>query len=499
MGKPGFNFLPYGVRTPDSIMSTGSRFIYGSGGGSLSGYGAGWKLPDKLRIVKPLEGSLTLHNWQRLAVPHLGNILEERSGIVVKGRKLSPPDNFALSDLENQPLETLEEHLVITLQADDTKTFQTFTDSTVLHPDDKLPPTLMTSSYNQMQMSSGFGDLSRASSTLPPSRPDSRLSNMSSSYSDVHQPSWRRDGALTVSSNIGLARVLNERHIHGYLSSSTMSLNNQSSIGDEDSICNLTPSVISSPTGFKSFSPTGTPLNSPIHTPPGTPPDEQQESSGLVYGFFSSLRSALYGEQQKEAQTIRQRKKKGVISQRMKKLGILEKVEEVGVENLLCPSPNPSCNSMDRCSRSPSFVTREKSEERNDLEQDLPSVGGLTITSNAKQMELVSKSGDPATVGQLSASSRNLEDLGHVMGGRGPGRTMSGGAKRPQLLGAFGVPGTPGTGALRLQPPSDDAGLRVRPDLGSVPQLTSPQTNESTTGFIGSITSMFFGRKGGLL
>jgi len=30
MGKPGFNFLPYGVRTPDSIMSTGSRDFLGS-------------------------------------------------------------------------------------------------------------------------------------------------------------------------------------------------------------------------------------------------------------------------------------------------------------------------------------------------------------------------------------------------------------------------------------------------------------------------------------
>jgi hypothetical protein len=62
IGKPGFHFLPYGVRTPDSIMSTGSRDWYGSNVGS-SAYGAGWKLPDKLRIVKPLEGSLTLHNW----------------------------------------------------------------------------------------------------------------------------------------------------------------------------------------------------------------------------------------------------------------------------------------------------------------------------------------------------------------------------------------------------------------------------------------------------
>ena len=49
------------------------------------GGGDGWKLPDKLRIVKPLEGSLTLHNWQQLALPSLGGIFEERRGIAFRG------------------------------------------------------------------------------------------------------------------------------------------------------------------------------------------------------------------------------------------------------------------------------------------------------------------------------------------------------------------------------------------------------------------------------
>ena len=42
MGRPGFgNFMPYGIRTPDSLMSTGSRDF------ASSAYGAGWKLPGK--------------------------------------------------------------------------------------------------------------------------------------------------------------------------------------------------------------------------------------------------------------------------------------------------------------------------------------------------------------------------------------------------------------------------------------------------------------------
>lgn len=62
-------FVPLGCRTPDSIMSTGSS-------GNISGYGGNaWRIPEKLQIVKPIEGSQTLHHWTQLATPTLGNNL----------------------------------------------------------------------------------------------------------------------------------------------------------------------------------------------------------------------------------------------------------------------------------------------------------------------------------------------------------------------------------------------------------------------------------------
>merc|ERR1712241_1470198 len=105
------------------------------------------------------------------------------------------------------------------------------------------------------------------------------------------------------------------------------------------SIMSLTPSVISTPTGSKSFSPTGTPLNSPFASPPVTPPNErihsnESRSEGLVSSFFASLKSAVYGEQKKEAKTLIRKKRKKIRQRQYKRLGILEKVEEVGVENL---------------------------------------------------------------------------------------------------------------------------------------------------------------------
>ncbi|CAN9513934.1 unnamed protein product [Ophioblennius macclurei] len=42
-------------------------------------------LPEKLQIVKPLEGSATLHAWQQLAQPHMGAMLDHRPGVVTKG------------------------------------------------------------------------------------------------------------------------------------------------------------------------------------------------------------------------------------------------------------------------------------------------------------------------------------------------------------------------------------------------------------------------------
>lgn len=65
-----------GMTPSESIMSLGNLHFWASRGPYL---------PDKLQIVKPLEGSATLHQWQQLAQPHLGVILDARPGVVPKG------------------------------------------------------------------------------------------------------------------------------------------------------------------------------------------------------------------------------------------------------------------------------------------------------------------------------------------------------------------------------------------------------------------------------
>ncbi|XP_031729636.1 trafficking kinesin-binding protein 1 isoform X5 [Anarrhichthys ocellatus] len=74
-----------GPGTPaESLLSLCSHPSFGS---VWSGYSMSARsyLPDKLQIVKPLEGSATLHAWQQLAQPHMGALLDHRPGVVTKG------------------------------------------------------------------------------------------------------------------------------------------------------------------------------------------------------------------------------------------------------------------------------------------------------------------------------------------------------------------------------------------------------------------------------
>ncbi|XP_044047351.1 trafficking kinesin-binding protein 1 isoform X1 [Siniperca chuatsi] len=74
-----------------------SRHSCGSSGGSRS------YLPDRLQIIKPLEGSVTLHQWQQLAKPNLGGILHPRPGVLTKDFRELEVDIqhvYSLNDLE---------------------------------------------------------------------------------------------------------------------------------------------------------------------------------------------------------------------------------------------------------------------------------------------------------------------------------------------------------------------------------------------------------------
>jgi len=505
-----FKSLPYGVDTPGSSSLNSDR-LFKSRNSSSVGF-RNRRLPDKLRIIKPIEGSLTLHNWSKLATPHLGGVLEERCGVAIRGNDkagLGPLfDMYQLSDLE----EDEEEELVVPSVRQPTHTYNTLTNSTVLHPD----TTFSTNSYGGTQMSSGVP--SRMST-----RPHSRMSSRASSVSDL--PGMFADSNF---SNIGLSKLLNDKNLSGARRS-------QLNLTAMSSISSLTPSVLTSPNASKNISPTGTPVHTPEESLPGSP--NESSNSGVVYSFFSSLKAAIYGEQRKEHRSSKFKRR---MDDKRHNLRIMEAVEEVGIENMFSdkegtpmslpplsivesrPSdqkPKPKIvesglsdfdarylgvlDDFDELEDiTPGFLTLNKSTEppRDSAEYTKQWIGQLTVPS-------FSATGRPSLqkreFGKIPLTDHNLKPSSELcnMGGRGPGRIVSPGEVRPNQMSGLGVPGHPGTGAL---------GQAIGPkrnDLGTIPGINGHEDQyecfqenrgiPQSSSFIGSFTNMFFGRKGG--
>ncbi|XP_061517431.1 trafficking kinesin-binding protein milt isoform X1 [Anopheles gambiae] len=303
--------IPLGCRTPDSIMSTGSSGLSGLSSSSAAGNGQ-WRLPEKLQIVKPIEGSQTLHHWSRLATPTLSGLLEERPGVTIRGgRGLDELglQTYSLSDVEED--EDTEDH--------PGKRFQsfgctyTYTNSTVLHPDDGT--TAVTFSLPPSQMSSQMTSECPTRQPTAPSTPRSSLS--------------RRNSCSTFSVNMGLASMLNERGIKA-----------------------VTPSALNTPAG-PNYSPTVTPCNSPDGSPTRSMSPEPPLLSGLLASTADILRKrfvASTGGQHSSADPADRpsrimTRNKVALSRLEKKalrsIKIMEKVESIGLENIMLPPQHP--------------------------------------------------------------------------------------------------------------------------------------------------------------
>ena len=181
---------------------------------------------------------------------------------------------------------------------------------------------------------------------------------------------------------------------------------------------------------------------------------------------------------QKEVKIIRKSKKA------QKKLGILQKVQEVGPERFLSPAPleeESEVSEVESDDHPHQQIVKSLLNDFDELEDITP--GLLTISRGIRPKPTLDLFGE--------LKPPNPDEV-LVPQGRGPGRIVSPGDKRPNLPGGYGVPGKTGTGALQ------------RSDLGSIPtssmsssrMFTKPSDDQS---FIGTLTTMFFGRKGGLL
>nr|XP_033323958.1 trafficking kinesin-binding protein milt isoform X1 [Megalopta genalis]XP_033323959.1 trafficking kinesin-binding protein milt isoform X1 [Megalopta genalis]XP_033323960.1 trafficking kinesin-binding protein milt isoform X1 [Megalopta genalis]XP_033323961.1 trafficking kinesin-binding protein milt isoform X1 [Megalopta genalis]XP_033323962.1 trafficking kinesin-binding protein milt isoform X1 [Megalopta genalis] len=404
-------FVPLGCRTPDSIMSTGSS-------ANLSGYsGNAWRLPEKLQIVKPIEGSQTLHHWTQLATPTLGGLLEERPGVMTRGgRGLEDLGlvTFTLSDLEED-----EEYTNPGKLFQDTGSVYTYTNSTVLHPDDHTNVT----------------------SSLVGSRVATAPSSALNSGMSTPRTLSRRNSTSTFSTTLGLAKMLNERGIKA-----------------------VTPSCVGTPSGERNYTPTATPCNSPDASPPDSRSSSPTPESGISLGLLSTgaelLKRTFGGE------TVQSKKKRTVLSRSEKKaltgIRLVEKLERIGIDTIMATTIGSSISPL---AFQGSLYTRRAT--------DSPMTQLTFLRSSMSSSGSQEKLSPSSSVSDSSSTKRQLADKkqNESTSGRETNRQRRTGARA------------------------------TRPDLGQVtPAVPVTVTKESPAqSALGTISSLLFGRKGGLL
>uniref|UniRef100_A0A671Z007 Trafficking kinesin protein 2 n=1 Tax=Sparus aurata TaxID=8175 RepID=A0A671Z007_SPAAU len=219
-------------------------------------------LPEKLQIVKPMEGSLTLHHWQQLAQPHLATILDPHPGVVTKGFCPLPQDAvYRLSDMEED--EEDEEHrgAVKNPGKCQSSTFSTYTFTTcrILHPSDITQVT--TSSQSSIMANTPSSMRTGPSTPVTPCR---------LSLGDSFPP--RRPAAPPG----GLAKLVLERGISAQVSTDTPPSSPKPTA--RQPLFRLLPS---------------TPPNSPTHSPAPSPvPMESRQHS--ADNFLASRPAELF-------------------------------------------------------------------------------------------------------------------------------------------------------------------------------------------------------------
>lgn len=261
---------------PDAFCADQSESTDLASAGCLRGF-----MPEKLQIVKPLEGSQTLHHWQQLAQPNLGTILDPRPGVITKGFTQMPKDVvYHISDLEEdeeegitfqvqqQPLQVEPKPAAptpvtgiflppitsaggpVTVATSNpgkclsgTNSTFTFTTCRILHPSD----------ITQVTPSSGFPSLSCGSSGNSSSHTAVNSPAVSYRLSIGESITNRRDSTITFSSTRSLAKLLQERGISAKVYHSPAS---------EDPLLQPRPKALATPS---------TPPNSPSQSPCSSP------------------------------------------------------------------------------------------------------------------------------------------------------------------------------------------------------------------------------------
>ncbi|XP_075442802.1 trafficking kinesin-binding protein 1 isoform X3 [Ascaphus truei] len=355
-----------GSITPtESIMSLGthSRLSELTGFSGMS-FSSRSYLPEKLQIVKPLEGSVTLHQWQQLAQPNLGGILDPRPGVVTKGFRTLDLDQevvYCFNDYEEdetgdipfktlttstpvQHSETSGERSQAQVTVSDSKncpshsqacpedlqepaadgdegsvhypgkcmsqtnsTF-TFTTCRILHPSDEL--TRVTSSLNAAPspICSSFINLKSTPASTPCTP---RRLSLAESFTNL------RESTTTMSTSLGLVRLLKEQGI----SAAMYDPQSWDRAGNASSINHALPKMTIIPS---------TPPNSPMQTTSSSPPSLDFKCTSPPYdNFLASKPASSILKEVQEKKNIRSSESQTDVS--VSNLNLVDKVKKLGI------------------------------------------------------------------------------------------------------------------------------------------------------------------------
>ncbi|XP_041101038.1 trafficking kinesin-binding protein 1-like isoform X1 [Polyodon spathula] len=360
-----------GSLTPtDSIMSLST---YHSGLSGLSFVSRSY-LPEKLQIVKPLEGSATLHHWQQLAQPNLGGILDSRPGVVTKGFRpleLDLEEVYQLADFEEDesgdlsfqelptsiPAQHMEtsgersrgEQVTVTesgtfpnqAQLDVVETQEqkaadgevsvyhpgkcmshtsstyTFTTCRILHPSDEL--TRVTPSFS-MGPTTTCVSMNSLKSTPVASPCTPRRLSLAESFTNL------RDSTKTMSTSLGLVRMLQERGI-------SAAVYNPWSWDRADS-------PLLTPCAPRADVLPSTPPNSPTMQHQTGPPFEFKGSSPLYDNFLASKpASSILKEVRAESKSSCNSECQTDVS--VYNLNLVDKLKRFGIARVVSPGGTP--------------------------------------------------------------------------------------------------------------------------------------------------------------
>ncbi|XP_023440364.2 trafficking kinesin-binding protein 1 isoform X2 [Dasypus novemcinctus] len=325
-----------GSLTPaESVLSLGARSrlseLTGLSGLSGMSFGSRSYLPEKLQIVKPLEGSATLHHWQQLAQPHLGGILDPRPGVVTKGFRTLDVDLdevYCLHDFEEDdtggrtPLPGLaaspaaqrpeaSAHHPGKCMSQTNSTF-TFTTCRILHPSDEL--TRVTPSLNPAPTPACGGHL-KPTPVATPCTP--RRLSVAESFTNA------RESTTTMSTSLGLVWLLKERGI----SAAVYDPRSWDRAGRGALLPAYPPRMAAIPS---------TPPNSPARTPASSPPAFEFKCTSPPYDtFLASKPASSILREVREKKSVRSSESQTDVS--VANLNLVDKVRRFGVARAVAP------------------------------------------------------------------------------------------------------------------------------------------------------------------